>query len=93
MMRRFVETDDFDVLLTHSRYSLVDHAADEAITTARERGVAVVNAAVLGGGILAVGVGLGALRLRDGGLTGHAGIDRCDRRRVSRPRRRPARSR
>ena len=55
MMRRFVETGDFDVLLTHSRYSLVDRSADETITRAQERGVAVVNAAVLGGGILAVG--------------------------------------
>jgi D-threo-aldose 1-dehydrogenase len=55
LMRRFVETDAFDVLLTHSRYSLVDRSADETITAARERGVAVVNAAVLGGGILAVG--------------------------------------
>ena len=55
LMRRFVETGDFDVLLTHSRYSLVDRSADETVTSARERGVAVVNAAVLGGGILAVG--------------------------------------
>jgi D-threo-aldose 1-dehydrogenase len=55
LMRRFVETGAFDVLLTHSRYSLVDRSADETITFARGRGVAVVNAAVLGGGILAVG--------------------------------------
>ena len=55
LMRQFVETGAFDVLLTHSRYSLVDRSADETITTARERGVAVVNAAVLGGSILAVG--------------------------------------
>jgi D-threo-aldose 1-dehydrogenase len=55
MMRQFVETGAFDVLLTHSRYSLVDRSADDTITSARERGVAVVNAAVLGGGILAVG--------------------------------------
>jgi D-threo-aldose 1-dehydrogenase len=55
MMRQFVETGSFDVLLTHSRYSLVDRSADETIGVARERGVAVVNAAVLGGGILAVG--------------------------------------
>jgi D-threo-aldose 1-dehydrogenase len=55
MMRRFVETGAFDVLLTHSRYSLVDRSAEETIGVARERGVAVVNAAVLGGSILAVG--------------------------------------
>jgi D-threo-aldose 1-dehydrogenase len=55
LMGRLVETGAFDVLLTHSRYSLVDRSADETISNARERGVAVVNAAVLGGGILAVG--------------------------------------
>jgi D-threo-aldose 1-dehydrogenase len=55
LMRRFIETGDFDVFLTHSRYSLVDRSADETIATAHERGVAVVNAAVLGGGILALG--------------------------------------
>ena len=55
VMRQFVETGAFDVLLTHSRYSLVDRSADETITSARDRGVAVVNAAVLGGSILAVG--------------------------------------
>lgn len=55
MMRRFVETGAFDVLLTHNRFTLVDRSADETITIARSRRVAVVNAAVLGGGILAVG--------------------------------------
>ncbi len=55
LISRLVETGAFDVLLTHNRYSLVDRSADEMITSARERGVAVVNAAVLGGGILAVG--------------------------------------
>ena len=55
LMRRLVETGAFDVLLTHNRYSLVDRSADDTIASAWERGVAVVNAAVLGGGILAVG--------------------------------------
>jgi D-threo-aldose 1-dehydrogenase len=55
LTRRLVETGIFDVMLTHNRYTLVDRSADETITAARERGVAIVNAAVLGGGILAVG--------------------------------------
>lgn len=55
MMRRFVETDRFEVLLTHNRYTLVDRSAEATINEACNRGVAVVNAAVLGGGILAVG--------------------------------------
>jgi D-threo-aldose 1-dehydrogenase len=85
LMRRFVETGAFDVLLTHSRYSLVDRSADETITFARGRGVAVVNAAVLGGGILAVGTSRSTrYGYRDG--------DRRDRGCVPQSRR-PARSR
>jgi D-threo-aldose 1-dehydrogenase len=55
LIRPLAETGAFDVLLTHNRYSLVDRSADDTITSAHERGVAVVNAAVMGGGILAVG--------------------------------------
>ena len=55
LMRRFVETGRFEVLLTHNRYTLVDRSAEETIDVAHRRGVAVINAAVLGGGILAVG--------------------------------------
>jgi D-threo-aldose 1-dehydrogenase len=57
LMRRFVETGVFDVLLTHNRYSLADRSANDTIDSARARGVAVLNAAVMGGGILALGTG------------------------------------
>ena len=52
---RYVETSVFDVLLTHNRWTLVNRRADGLIDLAAERGMAVVNAAVYGGGILATG--------------------------------------
>lgn len=55
LMQRFVESGAFDVLLTHNRYTLVDRSANEAIEAAHRRGMGVLNAAVLGGGILATG--------------------------------------
>jgi D-threo-aldose 1-dehydrogenase len=56
LMRRYIDTGIFDVLLTHNRYTLVDRSADALIEAASAAGVAVVNAAVYGGGILARGV-------------------------------------
>lgn len=50
---RYLELGVFDVLLVHNRWTLVDHSAGQLIEQAVERGVAVVNAAVYGGGILA----------------------------------------
>lgn len=55
LLRRYVQTGVFEVVLTHNRWTLVDRSADELIGLAHERGVAVVNAAVFGGGILARG--------------------------------------
>jgi len=52
-LRRYLDLGIFEVLLTHNRWSLVDHSAGELIDSARESGVAVVNAAIYGGGILA----------------------------------------
>jgi len=57
LMGQYVRTDVFDVLLTHSRWTLVDRSADGLISEASERGLGVVNAAVFGGGILAAGPG------------------------------------
>jgi D-threo-aldose 1-dehydrogenase len=55
LLRRYLETGAFEALITHNRYTLVDRSADELISDAHERGVAVINAAVFGGGILAKG--------------------------------------
>lgn len=57
LLRRFVATDVFDVLLTHNRWTLVNRAAGPLLDDAAARGMGVVNAAVLGGGILASGAG------------------------------------
>lgn len=52
-MRRYLDLGMFEVLLVHNRWTLVDHSAEELIHEARARGVAIVNAAIYGGGILA----------------------------------------
>jgi len=53
VMSQYLDLGIFDVLLTHSRYSLVDRSADALIDQARADGLGVVNAAVFGGGLLA----------------------------------------
>src|SRR5829696_2517566 len=53
MLQHYVETGLFDAVITHNRYTLVDRSSEELIDTAVRRGVAVVNAAVYGGGALA----------------------------------------
>lgn len=55
MMIRYVETGAFDLALTHNRYTLVDRSAEPLIALAAERGLAVLNAAPYGGGMLAKG--------------------------------------
>ena len=55
LMIRFVETDLFEAVITHNRYTLVNRAADPLFDVATERGVAALNAAPYGSGILAKG--------------------------------------
>ena len=50
---RYVDLGVFDVLQTHNRMTLVDHSAEGLIDQAVTRGMAVFNAAIYGGGILA----------------------------------------
>ena len=52
-LRRYLDLGVFEVLLVHNRWTLVDRSAGDLIEAALERGMGVVNAAVLGGGILA----------------------------------------
>jgi D-threo-aldose 1-dehydrogenase len=52
-MARYLELGVFEVLLVHNRWTLVDRSAASIIEYATEHEIAVVNAAVLGGGILA----------------------------------------
>lgn len=55
LMTRFVETGLFAVAITHNRYTLLNTTADPFWDVCARRGVAAVNAAVYGGGILAAG--------------------------------------
>jgi len=52
-MARYLELGVFEVLLVHNRWTLVDRSAAELIEQAQDAGVAIVNAAIYGGGILA----------------------------------------
>lgn len=52
---QYLATDAFDVVLSHNRYTLVDSTAEPLIKDATARGVAFVNAAPFGGGMLVKG--------------------------------------
>jgi D-threo-aldose 1-dehydrogenase len=52
---RYVETDIFEAVITHNRYTLLDRSAEPLLDVAAERGVALLNAAPYGSGILAKG--------------------------------------
>ena len=55
LMIQFVGTDLFEAVITHNRYTLVDRSAEPLLNVAAERGVAALNAAPYGGGMLARG--------------------------------------
>lgn len=52
LAHRFLDTGEFEVLLMHSRYTLIDRSADALYARAAAEGVGIVNAAVLGAGVL-----------------------------------------
>jgi D-threo-aldose 1-dehydrogenase len=52
-LSRYLDLGGFEVLLVHNRWSLVDHSADALIEKALSADLAVINAAIYGGGILA----------------------------------------
>jgi D-threo-aldose 1-dehydrogenase len=52
---RYVETGVFDAVITHNRYTLLNRSADPLLTMAHEKGIAVLNAAPYGSGMLAKG--------------------------------------
>lgn len=52
---KYLATDVFDVVISHNRYTLVDQTAEPLIRDAMARGVAFVNAAPFGGGMLVKG--------------------------------------
>jgi D-threo-aldose 1-dehydrogenase len=52
MLQRFVETNMFDALVTHNRWTLLDHSADALLDAATERGLGITNGAPYGAGVL-----------------------------------------
>lgn len=57
MLTQFIETDIFDAVLSHNRFSLLDRSAHALFNAASARGLGVINAAPFGGGMLAKGPG------------------------------------
>lgn len=55
LMRDFIATGLFEVVLNHNRFTLIDRSAEPLMDDACRRGVAFVNGAPYGGGILAKG--------------------------------------
>jgi D-threo-aldose 1-dehydrogenase len=55
LMLRYVETGAFEALITHNRYTLLNRSANTLLDVAAKRGMAVLNAAPYGSGILAKG--------------------------------------
>jgi D-threo-aldose 1-dehydrogenase len=52
-LAKYLDLGVFDVLLTHNRWTIVDRSAGPLIEQAIAGGVAILNAAIYGGGILA----------------------------------------
>ena len=55
VMIRYVELDCFEAVITHNRYTLLNREAEPLLEMAAARGLAVLNAAPYGSGILAKG--------------------------------------
>ncbi|WP_127125637.1 aldo/keto reductase [Georgenia sp. SYP-B2076] len=55
LMLRYLELDLFQAIISHNRYTLVDQSALPLIEDADERGVAFINGAPYGGGMLVRG--------------------------------------
>lgn len=60
LMARYVQTDVFDAVLIHNRFTIVDQSAAPVFADAHERGMTVFNAAPFGAGILVTGPREGA---------------------------------
>src|SRR5260370_16694084 len=54
-MKEFIATGEFGAVLSHNRFTLLDRSAGPLMDDACQRGVAFVNGAPYGGGMLAKG--------------------------------------
>ena len=52
---QYLATEAFDAVISHNRFTLVDQSAEPLLDDAQQRGVAFVNAAPFGGGMLVKG--------------------------------------
>lgn len=52
---QYLATEVFDVVISHNRFTLVDQSAETLLDDAQARGIAFVNAAPFGGGMLVKG--------------------------------------
>ncbi len=79
MLRRYVASGRFEVVITHNRWTLADRSAEPLLEEAGEAGVAVVNGAPFGGGIFVKGpdahpcMRINRLRARSPGNPKHGG--------------------
>lgn len=55
MLRRFVDLGVFEAVITHNRFTLLDRSATALLDQCADAGVAVINGAPFGGGILVKG--------------------------------------
>lgn len=53
MLIRYIQTGEFEAVVTHNRFNLLHRAAEPLLNEASRRGMAVLNAAPFGSGILA----------------------------------------
>lgn len=53
LLQRYIRTGAFAVVLTHNRFTLIDQSAEPLLAEAQQLGVAALNAAPFGGGVLA----------------------------------------
>ena len=58
LMLQYVGTGAFQTVISHNRYTLVDQSAEPLLTATFQRGIAFVNAAPYGGGMLVKGPSL-----------------------------------
>jgi D-threo-aldose 1-dehydrogenase len=55
LLQRYLDTGEFEVVLSHNRYTLLDRSAEPLLRSAADRGLGVLNAAPYGGGMLSKG--------------------------------------
>ena len=58
LLQQYLDTGEFEVVLSHNRYTLLDRSAESLFRSAAARGLGVLNAAPYGGGMLSKGPGV-----------------------------------